>query len=200
MRKNGFFPRTCDLLVSQRTTQRHCFSTLHSVFPVIFAAATVLAFYCFTILGSASILYTAWSNAYSEIGPEVTLRPLATSCSKDYKGHSLVQTSSTEPPSSAILCSSSRADSLRSCCMWLNQRAFLISTEALLVVKWLTLREAAAVSAQVLYTPFKQAPVYSVTLFKAILVGCMCVLAVACHLHFWQNDCGCLRATALTRG
>ena len=45
-----------------------------------------------------SLLYTALSNAYSEIGPEVTLRPLATSCAKDYKGHSLMQTSITEPP------------------------------------------------------------------------------------------------------
>ena len=44
------------------------------------------------------LLYTAWSNAYSEIGPGVTLRPLATSCAKDCKGHSLVQTSFTEPP------------------------------------------------------------------------------------------------------
>ena len=34
------------------------------------------------------------------MGPEVTLRPLATSCAKDYKGHSLVQTSFTEPPNS----------------------------------------------------------------------------------------------------
>ena len=39
---------------------------------------------------------------YSEIGPEVTLRPLATSCAKDYKGHSLVQTSFTEPPNSYL--------------------------------------------------------------------------------------------------
>ena len=36
-----------------------------------------------------------WSYAYSEISPEVTLRPLATSCMKDYKGRSLVQTSFT---------------------------------------------------------------------------------------------------------
>ena len=55
---------------------------------------------------------------------------------------------------------------------------------------WLVLRETAAVSEQVLCTPFKQAPVYSVTLFKAIPVGCMCVFAVACHLYFWQNDRG----------
>ena len=25
-------------------------------------------------------------------------------------------------------------------------------------------------------------------------------LAVTCHLHFWQNDRGLLRATAVTRG
>ncbi len=29
---------------------------------------------------------------------EMTLQPLTTSCVKDYKGHSLVQTSFTEPP------------------------------------------------------------------------------------------------------
>ena len=46
------------------------------------------------------LLYTVWSNASSEIGPEVTLQPLTTSCAKDYKGHSLMQTSFTEPPSS----------------------------------------------------------------------------------------------------
>ena len=45
------------------------------------------------------MLYTAWSNAYSEISLEVTLWPL-TSYVEDYKGHSLVQTSFTEPPNS----------------------------------------------------------------------------------------------------
>ena len=38
-----------------------------------------------------------------EIGLEVTLRPLATSCVNDYKGHSLVQTSFTEPPNKCII-------------------------------------------------------------------------------------------------
>jgi len=51
------------------------------------------------------LLYTVWSNAYSEIGPEVTLWPLETSCAKDYKGHSLVQTSFTEPPNTASISS-----------------------------------------------------------------------------------------------
>ena len=46
------------------------------------------------------LLNTVWSNVYSEIGLEVTLRPLATSYAKDYKGHSLMQTSFTEPPNS----------------------------------------------------------------------------------------------------
>ena len=36
----------------------------------------------------------------SETDPEATLRPLMTSCAKDYKGHLLMQTSFTEPPNS----------------------------------------------------------------------------------------------------
>ena len=44
-----------------------------------------------------------WSNAYSEIGQEVMLWPLMTSCAKDYKGHSLVQTSFTELPNSLVV-------------------------------------------------------------------------------------------------
>ena len=44
MPQNAFFLWTRDLLVSQKTTQRHFFSTLHPLSPVIFATATVLAF------------------------------------------------------------------------------------------------------------------------------------------------------------
>ena len=44
MPQNAFFPRTRDLLVSQKTTQRHFFSTLHPLSMVIFATATVVAF------------------------------------------------------------------------------------------------------------------------------------------------------------
>ena len=40
---------------------------------------------------------------YSEISPEVTLRPPSTSCAKDYKGHSLVQITFTEPPNMSML-------------------------------------------------------------------------------------------------
>ena len=42
--KKHFFPRTRDLLISQNTTQRHFFSILFSLSPVIFATATVMAF------------------------------------------------------------------------------------------------------------------------------------------------------------
>ena len=42
--KTRFFLRTRDLLVSQKTTQRHFFSTLNPLSTVTFATATVLAF------------------------------------------------------------------------------------------------------------------------------------------------------------
>ena len=41
---NAFVPRNRDLLVSQKTTQRHFLPTLHPLSPVIFATATVVAF------------------------------------------------------------------------------------------------------------------------------------------------------------
>ena len=44
MPQNAFFLRTRDLLVSQKTTKRHFFPTLHPLSTVIFATATVLAF------------------------------------------------------------------------------------------------------------------------------------------------------------
>ena len=44
MPQNAFFLRTHDLLVSQKTTQKHFFSTLHPLSTVLFATATVLAF------------------------------------------------------------------------------------------------------------------------------------------------------------
>ena len=44
MPQNAFFLRTCDLLVSQKTTQRHFFSIHRPLSTVTFATATVLAF------------------------------------------------------------------------------------------------------------------------------------------------------------
>ena len=63
-----------------------------------------------------------------------------------------------------------------------------------LVVIRLGPREIDAVSAQVLSTPYNHAPVYSVSLFEAIYVRCLC-LAVTCHRHLWQNDRDLLRWT-----
>ena len=63
-----------------------------------------------------------------------------------------------------------------------------------LVVTWLVPRETDAVSAQVLSTPYNHAPVYSVSLFEAINVRCVC-LAATYHMHLWQNDRDLLRWT-----
>ena len=68
-----------------------------------------------------------------------------------------------------------------------------------LVVTWLVPRETVAILPQFLCTPYNCAPVYSLTLFKATYVGCMCV-NVTCHLHLWQNDQNILHATAVMWG
>ena len=67
-------------------------------------------------------------------------------------------------------------------------------------VTWLVPRETAAVSAQVLCTPYNYAPLYGITLFEATYVGPVHVcLAVTCQCTL-QNDRGHLCATAVTRG
>ena len=104
MPQNAFFPQNHDLHVSQTTMQRAFFFHSPLPFSITFCSCnsggicTALQFYI-----QLPLLYTAWSNAYSEIGLEVMLRPLATSCMKDYKGHSLVQTSFIEPPHWSLL-------------------------------------------------------------------------------------------------
>ena len=75
------------------------FSTLHHFSPVIVATAAVVAF---VLLGNSRLNFIC----YTQREPTPTqksarkwqLRPFATSCAKDYEGHSLVQTSITEPP------------------------------------------------------------------------------------------------------
>ena len=57
--------------------------------------------------------------------------------------------------------------------------------------------ETAAVSAQVLCTPYNHAPCHFMQSHIRKVYAC---LAVTCHLHFWQNDRELLRATAVTRG
>ena len=67
----------------------------------------------------------------------------------------------------------------------------------LTALAWLVLHKTAAVSAQVLCTPYKHAPYHFMQSHIRKVYEC---LAVTCHLHLWQNDRGLLRATAVTRG
>ena len=62
---------------------------------------------------------------------------------------------------------------------------------------WLVPHETAAVSAQILCTPYNHAPCHFMQSHIRKVYAC---LAVTCHLHFWQNDRGLLRAAAVTRG
>ena len=61
---------------------------------------------------------------------------------------------------------------------------------------WLVSHETAAVSAQVLCTPYDHAPCQFMQSHIHKVYAC---LAVTCHPHFWQNDRDRLRATAVTR-
>ena len=67
----------------------------------------------------------------------------------------------------------------------------------LTALAWLVPHETAAVSAQVLCTPYNHVPCHFMQSHIRKVYAC---LAVTCHLHFWQNDRGLLRATAVTRG
>ena len=67
----------------------------------------------------------------------------------------------------------------------------------LTALAWLVPHETAAVSAQVLCTPYNHAPCHFMQSHIRKVYAC---LAVICHLHFWQNDRDLLRTTAVTRG
>ena len=67
----------------------------------------------------------------------------------------------------------------------------------LTALAWLVPHEKAAVSVQVLCTPYNHAPCHFMQSHIRTVYAC---LAVTCHLHFWQNDWDLLRATAVTRG
>jgi len=70
MPQNAFFPWTHNLLVSQKMMQRHFFSTLHPLSPVILATATVEAFvllhnsrfnfHCYTLHEAMPTQKLAW--------------------------------------------------------------------------------------------------------------------------------------------
>ena len=57
--------------------------------------------------------------------------------------------------------------------------------------------KTAAVSAQVLCTPYNHAPFH---FMQSHIRKVHASLVVTCHLHFWQNDRDLLRATTVTRG
>ena len=67
----------------------------------------------------------------------------------------------------------------------------------LTALAWLVLHETAAISAQVLCTPYNHAQCHFMQSHIRKVYAC---LALTCHLHFWQNDRDLLRATAVTRG
>ena len=65
----------------------------------------------------------------------------------------------------------------------------------LTTLAWLVPHETAAVSAQVLCTPYSHALCH---FMQSHIRKVYASLAVTCHLHFWQNDQDLLRATAVT--
>ena len=98
------------------------------------------------------------------------------------------------------------ADSLRSHVVlheWIAfYSAFLIihRSGVLTALAWLVPQESAARESQsrrVLRTPYNHALCHFMQSHIRKVYVC---LAVTCHLHFWQNDRGLLRATAVTRG
>ena len=74
---------------------------------------------------------------------------------------------------------------------------YLRRSGVLTALAWLVPHETAAVSAQVLCTPYNHAPSHFMQSHIRKVYAC---LAVTCHLHFWQNDRDLLRAAAVTRG
>ena len=64
------------------------------------------------------------------------------------------------------------------------------------MLAWLVPHETAAISAQVLCTPYNHAPCHFMQSHIRKVYAC---LAVTCHLHFWQIVRDLLRATAVTR-
>ena len=67
----------------------------------------------------------------------------------------------------------------------------------LTALAWLVPHETAAISAQVLCTPYNHAQCHFMQSHIRKVYAC---LAVTCHLHFWRNDRDLLHATAVTRG
>ena len=103
---------------------------------------------------------------------------------------------------SAILCSLEQTHCAR---MWFYMSDWLFIVRFLNInrsgvptaLAWLVSHETAAVSAQILCTPYNHAPSHFMQSHICKVHAC---LAVSCHLHFWQNDQDLLCATAITGG
>ena len=67
----------------------------------------------------------------------------------------------------------------------------------LTALAWLVSHETAAVSMQVLCTPYNRAPCH---IMQSQIRKVYVCLAVTCHLHLWQNDWDLLCATVVTWG
>ena len=88
---NAFFPRSRDA--------KTLFSILHHLSPVILANATIVAFVLLRYSRFSFHSYTQREQAPTQKSAgKWQLRPLENSCTKDYKRHSLVQTSFTAWP------------------------------------------------------------------------------------------------------
>ena len=115
---------------------------------------------------------------------------------------------------STILCL--HADPLHSCHMQLRMtqlQLYIVCSEyppkwlqCCLLVTWLVPRETATVSAQVLYTSYNHAQIYTLIqchFIRSHIIRMHAWLAVTCHQHFWQKDRDLLRATGgrtITKG
>ena len=100
----------------------------------------------------------------------------------------------------------SRADSLRSHVILHEWTAFYSAflniqrSDVPTALAWLVPQESAARESQsrrILCTPYNHAPCHFMQSHICKVYAC---LAVTCHLRFWHNGQGLLRATAVTRG
>ena len=96
---------------------------------------------------------------------------------------------------------SSRLTALACDSTWVNSflwRVFWISTEVVYLQRWHGwCHKKLLPSRRVLCTPYNHAPCHFMQSHIRKVYAC---LAVTCHLRFWQNDQGLLRATVVTRG
>ena len=94
---------------------------------------------------------------------------------------------------SALACGSTRVTNFLYSMHFLN----IHQSGVLTALAWLVPHETAAISAQVMCTPYNYA---SCHFMQSHIRKVYASSAVTCHLHFWQNDRDLLRATAVTRG